>query len=392
MTDVRLPSRPRRRLRMAWATSKNRQTVIATVVLWTLYGLLYTHDLVDPPPGAASQNWPQALRYTIVSVLACWIPLTLLLVAAARRIVPTRRNPAKSAVQLAAVVVVVLTLHAAYFTAIAPVLEAWQPGTPEPGSQVPFATVLANSFRYSLVRVLMILAVCYAWVHMQDTHANRLRIAELETGLSRARLDALSAQLNPHFLFNALNSIAELIHVDQEAADRMLVALSVLLRRSLSSPGHEVSVQEETAIVAQYLSIEQIRLGERLQVRWAIDPGCLRALVPALMLQPLAENAIVHGIARRRTPGVVQIAMRHTATTLVIEVSDDGRTTDAPARETGSGIGLANTQARLRCLYGNEWSLTLHTDDDSRSIVRVELPLRFAAPCDAGAPFTVQPV
>ena len=382
MTDARHPSRPPPRTGMRHVTPKNLQTVTATFVLWTLYGLLYSHDLVDPPPGAAPQSWLHALRYTFISVLVCWIPLTLLLVATARRVALSRRTLVSGAAQLAAAIVVVLTLHAAYITAIAPLLEAWQPGTPSPGPHPPFSTVLANSFRYSLVRVLMILAICYAWVHMQDTHANRLRIAELETGLSRARLDALSAQLNPHFLFNALNSIAELIHVDQEAADRMLVALSMLLRRSLSGPGHEVSVQEEAAIVAQYLSIEKIRLGERLQVRWAIDPGCLRALVPALMLQPLAENAIVHGIARRRTPGVVQIAMHRTATMLVIEVSDDGRTSDAPPRETGSGIGLANTQARLRCLYGDDWSLTLHTDDDTRSIVRVELPLRFAAASD----------
>ncbi|MDC8012162.1 sensor histidine kinase [Tahibacter soli] len=366
------------------ATRRMLATVAAATILWTVYGLVYADELALLPDASDPRlTWPQAFAYTFVTLLACWIPITLFLVAVARRVVPSRRTLGASAVKLAAAVVVVLVLHAAYFAAIGPWLDAWAPDPIEPAPS--FATQLARSFRFNVVRTLMLLAVCYAWVRMQNTFENRLRIAELESGLSRARLDTLSAQLNPHFLFNALNSIAELIHIDQDAADRMLVALSALLRRSLASPGHEVAVRDEVALVGQYLSIEQIRLGDRLGVRWAVDPDCLHALVPTLMLQPLAENAIVHGIARRRAPGVVEIAIRRTRATLVVEVSDDGSAADAPQRDTGSGIGLANTRSRLRCLYGDRWSLTLHTGDDARSVVRVELPLRFSMAQDLAA-------
>ena len=353
------------------------QTWFVASALWLLYCLSYADELLTFPDSKWGPiTWSQAMLYGIIGIVLCWVPLTILLVETARHVRITRRTLFSGMVKLALAIVVVLFLRAVYIYLISPPLYELLPLFPAEPEQS-FREMIATSARYNLIRVLVILAVCYSWVHLQNTQAARLRIAELESGLTRARLDALAAQLNPHFLFNALNSIAELIHLDPQAADRMLIALSALLRRSLSSPGHEVTVQEEAALVAQYFSIEKIRLGERLDVHWEIDPSCTQALVPALILQPLAENAIVHGIARRRTPGRIDIAIRCADERLVMEVSDDGRASEAAPRRGGHGIGLANTQARLRCLYGNDWSLTLHTGADARSVVRVDLPLRF---------------
>jgi hypothetical protein len=356
-------------------------TLIVTTALWLIYGLIYAEQLVNlQAPRDERVTWALALEHSLIGLVACWIPLTIFIVAAVRRIPLSRGMRIAGAAKLCVLVAAVLALRALYVWALDPVLRYWYDATPA------FSEVFWHSVRFNFMMTWLIVGLAYGWGYWQNVQANRLRIAELEASLTRARLDALSAQLNPHFLFNALNSIAELIHVDPDAADRMLVALSALLRFSLVSPEHEVRVDEETALVAQYLAIEKIRLGDRLDVRWTVDPDCAQALVPALILQPLAENAIVHGIARRRAPGTVHIAIRRAADMLVLEVRDDGRSTDAPPREGGTGIGLNNTQARLRCLYGENWALTLHTGSGEQSVVRVELPLRFlAAANDAAA-------
>jgi signal transduction histidine kinase len=357
-------------------------TILVTTALWLIYGLIYAEQLVNLEASAeAPTPWSEALMISLFGMVACWVPLTLGIIWAVRRIPLERGRIAAAMVKLLAVVVAVFTLRAVFVAGLNPLLGWWY------YEQPPFWDTLTHSASVNFMKSWLLIGAAYALVHWQNTQANRVRIAELESSLARARLDALSAQLNPHFLFNALNSIAELIHVDPEAADRMLVALSALLRFSLVSPEHEVRVDEEAALAAQYLAIEKIRLGDRLDVRWSVDPECGEALVPALILQPLAENAIVHGIARRRVPGTVHIAIRRNDTTLVIEVRDDGRSSDAPPRENGTGIGLNNTQARLRCLYGDNWALTLHTGVGEQSVVRVELPLRFVpAANDAPAP------
>jgi hypothetical protein len=364
---------------MRRATRRLLQTLAAATLLWLVWGFIYAEELAEIGLFA---SWPRALAFTAVAVLGCWIPLTLVIIEAARRITLSRRTLAVDGAKLALAVAGVLLLHASYYAAAGPFIDTTFPELAEPSPG--FVTQLGHSIRFSLLRVIVLFAAGYAWVRLQRAHEHRLHVAELEAGLAHARLDTLSAQLNPHFLFNALNSIAELIHADRDAADRMLVALSALLRRSLASPGHEVCVRDEVALVAQYLAIERIRLGARLDVRWSVDPSCLTALMPTLMLQPLAENAIVHGIARRRTPGTIDIAIRRTGTRLVVEMRNDARTSDAPPRETGAGIGLANTQARLRCLYGDDWTMSL-TGGDEGTVVRVELPLRFAATDGAAA-------
>jgi two-component system LytT family sensor kinase len=177
--------------------------------------------------------------------------------------------------------------------------------------------------------------------------ARELRASQLEAQLAQAQLQLLRSQLHPHFLFNALHSISALMHQDVEAADRMVSRLSELLRASLEearSGRHEISLAEELALLEPYLDIEQTRFSDRLRVRLEVPEEARTAMVPALLLQPLVENAIRHGIAPRRGPGEVVVRAEHVAERLEIEVRDDGV---GPPQELHEGVGLRNTCSRL---------------------------------------------
>ena len=201
-----------------------------------------------------------------------------------------------------------------------------------------------------------------------------------------ALLEALRAQLNPHFLFNALNSVAEMVHIDGELADRMLVALSALLRDALKQePQQERPLREEIAAIEHYLTIEKIRLGERLQVRWDVDPACLEAPVPVLILQPLVENAIVHAIARRKASGMLAIAASDAGDTLLLRVENSAAPDDGDRR--GNGIGLRSVADRLHLLYGERARMQRIDVGSGAYGVELRLPLarRAGAAVPAGA-------
>ena len=212
-----------------------------------------------------------------------------------------------------------------------------------------------------------------------------LEQARLETQLAESRLAALKAQLQPHFLFNTLNAIAALVHTRPDSAERMIVLLSDLLRASLSSGAdHEVPLRDELGLLERYLEIELMRFPDRLRVAAEIDPETLSAAVPPLILQPLVENAIRHGISRRAACGTVTVRTRREAGTLVVEVADDGvgvggDGTPAPGR----GLGLANTRARLHELYGDGAGMSLQANDGGGALVRLTLPWRPGAAVSA---------
>jgi LytS/YehU family sensor histidine kinase len=197
----------------------------------------------------------------------------------------------------------------------------------------------------------------------------------LEKHLAQAKLQALQMQLNPHFLFNTLHSISSLMHKDVEAADRMIARLSDLLRAALDGAGtQQVTLRQELDLLQLYLSIEQIRFGSRLTVKMDIAPDTLGAQVPNLILQPLVENAIKHGIEPRAWPGCIESQARRQEGNLALIVSDNG----AGLGLNGvikEGVGLANTRARLRELYGTAQSFELVRGRDGG--VRVELSIPF---------------
>jgi signal transduction histidine kinase len=210
------------------------------------------------------------------------------------------------------------------------------------------------------------------------------RAARLEVGRVEASLNALRMELNPHFLFNALNAVSGLIrNGESEAAVHMLARLGELLRTTLEQR-HDLTVTlaDELAFLQQYLAIEQIRFRDRLSVVMDVEDDCRDAMVPPLILQPLVENAIRHGVARLPGPGRVRIVARRDGEDLVLDIEDSGPGLGqrrAPVRE---GVGLSNTRSRLRELYRDEGSVGF-VPVDRGAIVRVRLPLTRVGAADA---------
>jgi two-component system, LytTR family, sensor kinase len=192
--------------------------------------------------------------------------------------------------------------------------------------------------------------------------------------LAEARLDLLTSQLQPHFLFNALHTTAELMHHDVEAADRALTRLSELLRAMLDAGGRqEIRLAEEIALVERYLDIEQIRLGDRLASHIDVEPRALDAFVPMFLLQPIVENAVRHAIAPRTSGGRVLLHARPEDDKLRISVEDDGAGFDPAATER---VGLTNTRARLAHLYGAAQRLEIGRSAAGGAAVSIVLPFR----------------
>jgi two-component sensor histidine kinase len=229
------------------------------------------------------------------------------------------------------------------------------------------------NFQSSLPTYWLILFMAWAVVYYAKFRDRELRATQLESQLSNAQLQALKMQLNPHFLFNTLNSISSLMYSDVESADAMLARLSEFLRLTLDREiTQEIRLEDEVEFVRQYLEIEKIRFEERLQVSIDVSGEARGALVPSLALQPLVENAIHHGIAPRREGGAIEIRAVRENGELHLSVSDDGVGARHEPRER---IGLANTRERLERLYGERHSLRL-TDVEPQGF-RVDIRLPF---------------
>ncbi|QWT21514.1 histidine kinase [Bacillus sp. NP157] len=244
-----------------------------------------------------------------------------------------------------------------------------------------------NVWRY-LMEVptqLFFYAVIVAGVWLFDRYregqARELRNAQLESALSEARLEALRLQINPHFLFNTLNAVSELMYERPRAADEMLARVGALLRATLAATGQEHSLREEGQLLELYLDIQRARFADGLDAELAIDEGVAGVRVPFLVLQPLVENAIEHGgVGDAR---FVRIDARRDGTRAVVTVRDGGGRGDAVAMEAtpraGHGIGLGNVAARLRHLHGDAAGVRLDAAATG-SVVTVWLPAREATP------------
>jgi signal transduction histidine kinase len=224
----------------------------------------------------------------------------------------------------------------------------------------------------------VLLGADHALVYYRQYHERNLEAARLQTRLAEARLQVLKMQLDPHFLFNTLNAISALMHQDVELADRMIARLGDLLRLTLENAGtQEVPLSQELEFIEPYLEIQQARFGNRLSVRLDIDPPTRAARVPNLILQPLVENAIRHGIAPRPEGGWVEVRSRRQDGVLCLEVRDDGP--GLPGVEQGGckeGVGLTNTRARLRQLYGSGHRLEMCNGSSNGLVVTLTIPFR----------------
>ncbi|MCM2271270.1 MAG: sensor histidine kinase [candidate division Zixibacteria bacterium] len=223
-----------------------------------------------------------------------------------------------------------------------------------------------------------IVAVYYALDYYRRYNERELRTSKLETELTRAQLDTLHTQLQPHFLFNTLNSISVLMRKGEiDTAQRMLNRLSELLRHVLAKGGtQEIALETEMEIVKGYLEIEQTRFGERLHVIVNVDDSCLKARVPSFVLQTLVENAVRHGLANKVGHGQVTVAAAKENGFLKLTVQDDGVGLDVPSRSTGEGVGLRTTRTRLAALYGERYRFALTSPDNGGTLATLEIPLQ----------------
>jgi hypothetical protein len=242
------------------------------------------------------------------------------------------------------------------------------------GSKVWFAVMKAtgtNPFMFAVIAI-----VWHALRSVRDLQARQIKELELEARLREAEMQALRSQLNPHFLFNTLHSIAELVHQNPALAEQLILRLGELLREVLASSGEpEIPLAEECRFIKAYLAIEQMRLGERLKLEWDVADDVLGLKVPSLILQPLVENAVQHGIAATARPGELRIRARRENGFLHLQVRDSGPGLPSDPQANG-GIGLSNTQTRLRAIYGDRHEFRLTSQDG----LTVDLRLPVDAP------------
>jgi len=257
-------------------------------------------------------------------------------------------------------------------------------GQVEPGSDV----LIGQSLRMFVVFLhfdpalyWIIIGLSYVLYHYREARERELRASQLETQLAQARLQALEMQLHPHFLFNALHTIAVLVRTQRNAqAVRVVTGLGELLRRALDSAGTQlVPLKQEIEFIQRYLEIEQIRFGERLCIEMTVDPDTHDAQVPHLILQPLVENAIRHGIAPRASPGALRVRARRDGDQLLLTVRDDGPgLPDELDSRIGNGVGLSTTRERLRRIYGDDHRFVVANAEGGGVTAELEIPFQVA--------------
>ena len=320
------------------------RTWLIAAAAWVVYtipeALQFSTPGIDPEPGA---TFVECLQQQLPRALFLWTPLTVALLAVARRFPLTQGPWLNRMRQLAGVILAALTFRTLAERLLRELDYYLVPALYEtPG---PFFDHFLLKFLGYQQKVLLVVCFCYAWEHVRAERENRVRIAELEMRVARARLDALAAQLNPGFLFDTLRNIARLAHADADSADRMLTTFSSLLRFSLAHRDDTIEVKDEIELARQYLAIESIRLDGRLDVRWSVDDAVAEAHVPALIVQSLVEHLVPRDIA----PGPVSlnIALRGQDGVLLLDVAHAGT---APLPQ--GRLDLADVRARLDGLYG----------------------------------------
>ncbi len=345
--------------------------------LWTLVGLAIASELyLSSNFLGRSVTWGEAIRdsledwyaYGLLSIPVIWL---------ARRFPPERGSRwATAAIHLGAALVFSLAFVA--LRAVVGKVDGVIAGEPASFGEV-FHPLLVRTFPFNLLVYGVIITVSHALDYYSKYNEQTVQTLELEKHLTEARLQALLHQLKPHFLFNTLNGIASLMHTDVDAADRMLVRLSELLRITMSHTGApRTSLRDEIAFLERYLDIEKIRFRSRLEVVIAIDGDAIDAQVPSLILQPMVENAMRHGVEPHARTGLIELRGCRRDGDLVLTVSDNGAGIPAGgfARE---GIGVANTRARLEELYGDRQKFELVNRPEGGMCVRITIPFSTSA-------------
>jgi two-component system, LytTR family, sensor kinase len=340
-------------------------------VLWTLLAFLTTAGAhVYLASMGTPISWAQLLAWNI-TISIIWSLLTPPVYELARRYT-FDRGSWKLSLPIHLVASAAIALLSAVALVLLNPLITW---TKEPS--VPFvAHVLSRTFM-DIPRYWYIVLITQAIAFYGKYQERQVFSSQLEAQLANAQLEVLKIQLEPHFLFNTLNSIAALARHDGEAAEHMTLQLADLLRMSLDGVGvHEVPLHQELAFLQKYIDIQQVRFHDRLHVETEIDPRTFDTLVPNLILQPLVENAIRHGIGPRRGPGLVRITTWRDRDDVWMEIRDDGLGFTRGGLMPPEGVGLRNTRGRLQQLYNEDHAMMLEDAPGGGCTVKIRVPYR----------------
>ena len=337
---------------------------------WTIFGLcsFAVCLLADAATGESPAPWPRVLQYSLGAAWI-WAALTPAALWAARKatFVPGRRM--RSALMHG--------LIGSGFVAVSVTLQsglADLTGIYTSGSSLILPRVENRLLASGALRTLGHAARYFRLSQTRQVHAS-----ELEARLTKTHLQLLRLQLQPHFLFNTLNTVAELVHTDPDTADQMITRLGRLLRLSLDHAGHQVvPLRQEIDFLRMYVEIEQVRFQDRLQIVWNLAPDTLDAAVPTLLWHPVLENAIRHGVTPLAGRGRIVIASHRDAGDLVLEIRDNGQGLP-PGGVSREGVGLRNIRERVGQLYGSRARFALAPAVGGGTVATLRLPF---VPCE----------
>jgi two-component system, LytTR family, sensor kinase len=349
-------------------TAQRLARVLRIVAAWALFGLFNgTQTGVTRLYLGTALPWRQFYWYSAFDALV-WICFTPAMFALARALSPVRRGWALAALGHFAAGIAMGTLHL-YLTVLLVPMVGYRAA---PGRTL-FGSLITVRLQFDLLTYWLVIGILTAVDYYRRFRERELHASQLETSLAEARLSMLRAQLQPHFLFNTMNTISSLMYKDVAGADRVLQRLAGFLRLTLeTASAKEVRLETEMEYTSRYLDIEETRFSDRLAVERQIAPGVLDAMVPTLILQPFVENAIRHGVGARAEGGRIWIRAERAGALLRVEVEDDG---EAP-QEVREGVGLGNARSRLAAMYGERARLEAGAGAAGGFRVTMELPFR----------------
>lgn len=344
---------------------QNRLVIIGVIIYWTFHALLfapqiYLLNLRSPAPF----TWWQTLIFTGF-LFYIWALLTPLIFWVGKKFPLDGRKIWRNFLILVLFGIPTITVHILLFYLANFEFMSWTRGY---RNQVPISSLLVGFGATDVLVYGGILIASQAILYFE-------RYRDREKSLAEAQLLALKTQLHPHFLFNTLNALSELVYQDAARADKSIAKLSDLLRLSLKNKQEqEVTLEEELNFSRTYVEIQQTLLQKRLKVEWKIAPETLNVCVPNMVLQPLVENSIRHGIAPRRSGGTIKIISERQKKWLILRIEDDGLGLKSNSQD-GEGIGLSNIKTRLQHLYGDEQKFILeYLPEEKGVVVTLKIP------------------
>jgi two-component system LytT family sensor kinase len=353
---------------LAEARVTRGRVVVLGLLGWSLVAVMFSFEgQLRPADLDPSHSWAHGLAWRLVGWWS-WAAFTPLVCWVAARLRRYRVWVAIAAHAAAGFTIAILC-------AVLQGFMRWVVGLyhPSRGLAEGIAMVIRAYWPFNVVVYVTVVGLYLAVTYAREAQRRELRATRLETQLVQARLDVLTARLQPHFLFNTLHAISALVLEDAQSANRLIARLSELLRLTLSRAGTPlVSLEQELELLGRYVAIQEVRFSDQLRVQLRIAPETLRARVPSLLLQPIVENAIRHSIAAGHATAEVDVQSSLSGDLLRLEVCDNG---PGFGRTVGEGEGLRNTRERLTQLYGDRHRLQLADRVGGGALVTIELPL-----------------